>query len=88
VNVSIEQSVRDFIVRELLYEEEAATLDDDESLFARRAIDSIGLLRIVSFLEETYAVQIIDEELIPENMETIRSIATLVRSKQGAAGTR
>ena len=84
--MSVETTTREFILRELLYEEEGATLAEDENLFARRAIDSIGILRLVTFLEETYEVQIDEEDMAPENLQSLRRIAELIRRKQPAAG--
>lgn len=80
--MNIETTIREFILKELLYEEEGVTLGDDESLFSRRVIDSVGLLRLVGFLEETYGVEILANDLAPENLETIRRIADLVRAKR------
>ena len=80
--MSVESTTRDFILRELLYEEEGATLGDDENLFARRAVDSIGLLRLVTFLEETHGIQVDEDDMAPENLQSLRKIAELVRRKQ------
>jgi acyl carrier protein len=84
--MSVESTTRDFVLKELLYEEEGATLAEDENLFARRAIDSIGLLRLVTFLEETYEIQLDDEDMAPENLQSLARIAVLVRRKQASAG--
>ncbi len=71
--MSIEETIRDFLLRELLYAEPGTTLDLDENLFKRRAIDSIGLLRVVGFLESTYDIELIDDDLAPGNLETVGS---------------
>jgi acyl carrier protein len=83
--MDIETTIRDFILKELLYEDEGAALAVDESLFSRRVIDSVGLLRLVGFLEETYQIEILADDLAPEGLETIRRIADLVRRKQATA---
>ncbi len=84
--MDVESTVGDFIVKELLFEEQGAVLDHGENLFTRRAIDSMGMLRLLAFLEKTFGVQILDEDMVPENLETVRSIAALVRRKQATAG--
>ena len=58
---------------------------DDESLFDRGIIDSLGVLKLVAFLEEQYGVCVDDEELIPENFETIALLKEFIESKQVAA---
>jgi acyl carrier protein len=83
--MSVEASIRDFILKELLFEEVDATLADDENLFTRRALDSIGLVRLVAFLEETYDITLGDEDVSPENLGTLRRIGDLVRRKRGEA---
>jgi acyl carrier protein len=80
--MSVESTAREFILKELLYEEEGAQLADDENLFARRALDSIGLLRLVTFLEETYGIQLGEEDMAPENLQSLGRIAELVRRKR------
>ena len=59
-------------------ERQAASLDDDESLFTAHGVDSIGLLRLVGFLEETFGIEILDIDLrqpLPD--ETIAEIRAL-----------
>lgn len=75
------ERVRDFIVDGLRWDGSPEQLTDDYPLIAGGVIDSLGLFRIVEFLEATYGVEIADEELLPESFETLRSIAKLVESK-------
>ncbi len=83
--MSVEATTREFILTELLYEEENATLADDENLFTRRALDSIGLMRLVAFLEETYEITLGDKDVKPENFETLQRVGELVRGKRAGA---
>ena len=53
----------------------------DESLLKTGLIDSLGILDVVAFLEKEFAIAITDEELLPENFESIRSIANFVQQK-------
>jgi acyl carrier protein len=57
-------------------------LDPDESLLDSGIIDSTGVLELVMFLEEQFSIKIEDEELIPENMDTINNILLFLRKKQ------
>jgi acyl carrier protein len=74
-------AVRDFIVNQLNYKEEAE-LTDDYPLIANNVIDSLGIFQTVTFLEEQFDIAIDDEELTPENFDTISAIAQLVESKR------
>ncbi len=55
--------------------------DDDESLLQRGVIDSVNILQLLAFLEEKFLIKVKDEELIPENFETINTITSLIQRK-------
>mgnify|MGYP001796764246 FL=1 len=57
--------------------------DPDEPL----QIDSLGLIRLVAFLENDLAIRIEDEELLAENFATMRALSTLLESKSKPAET-
>ncbi len=62
---------------------DGSKLNDDESLFESGILDSLGVLRLVSFLEERFGVRVKDEELVPENFETLNRLADFVNGKLG-----
>ena len=45
-------------------------------------IDSLGILKLVSAIEEKLKIEVLDEELIPENFQTVNDIVKLIESKQ------
>ncbi len=83
---SIEAILRQYILTEHLYLEERPSLDNDESLFARGVIDSIGLLQVVAFVEDRFDVKIAPDELIPENFGSVNLLKTFIWSKSGSNG--
>jgi acyl carrier protein len=58
-------------------------LSDDESLLDRGIIDSTGVLEIVGFLETEFKISVLDQEMLPENLDSIGNIATYVERKLG-----
>jgi acyl carrier protein len=76
----IESELIDFICTEIAYDR-LTTLAPDEPLL-NGALDSIDVLRLVVFVEERYDTKIEDDELVPENFETVRSLAALLAAKQ------
>jgi len=50
------------------------------------ALDSVGVLRLVVFIEERYSVSIADDELVPDNFGSVGALADLVRSKEVVSG--
>ncbi len=60
------------------------TYADDDSFMDARFLDSTGFLELVHFLEDTYAIKVEDEEMVPENLDSLDAIATFVIRKQAA----
>jgi acyl carrier protein len=77
----IRKTVREFIVREFLQEEDAAELGDSTPLITGGILDSIATLKLVTFLEETYRVEFKAHETDAEYLDTIDDIAHLIESK-------
>ena len=83
---TVAQQVREFIVENFLYGQERAFKDDD-SFLGEGIVDSTGVLQLVSHLEETYGITVEDEDLTPENMDSINSVvAYLSRKMNPVAG--
>lgn len=80
--MSIQDEVRQFIVKNF-YVADAAGLADDASLLDKGVIDSTGVLEVVAHLEEKYGVKVDDAELLPENLDSIARIAAFVQKKKG-----
>lgn len=55
-----------------------STLADDASLLDQGLVDSTGVLEIVAFLEERFGVAVADEELLPENLDSVARLAAFV----------
>jgi acyl carrier protein len=75
-----EVEVREFIVENFRFGEDSG-ITADASLMQEGIIDSTGLLELIMFLEETYGISIADEELVPENLDTIQNIDRFVSLK-------
>jgi acyl carrier protein len=71
-----------FVIDELLMGDNRMKLDHDQSLVNSGAIDSLAILRLIAFVEEQFGVQVEDEELIPDNFETVNIIKDFVESKR------
>ncbi|MEN6466633.1 MAG: acyl carrier protein [Syntrophaceae bacterium] len=79
--VKIKKEVRNFILENFLPEKE---LSDDDSLLETGVIDSTGILEIVSFIQNTCGFIFEDEDLIPDNLDSIEKIAAFVTRKLAA----
>jgi len=77
----IRPQIVDFIVTNFLFDEGEKTLNETESLLESGVIDSTGVLELVAFIEETYQIRIEDEEIMPENLDSVENIVTFVSYK-------
>ena len=81
----IKKTVRDYILQNFLMGDMGVALKDDQSFLDHHILDSTGFIELVTFLETTYKVHIADEEMIPENLDSLDNIARFVASKAKAA---
>ncbi len=80
----IESEIRNFIVENYMYGQSPESLRDTDSFLALGVIDSAGILELVAYLEETFKMQVNDDELLPENLDSIAQVAAYVRRKTGS----
>lgn len=77
-------TVREFIAENFLFRADA-DLDDEQSLLDSGVIDSTGVLEVIAFLEQTFGISIADEEIVPENLDSINNMTRYLASKLPAA---
>jgi acyl carrier protein len=79
--MNIEETVERFVIDELLVGDSQMKLDPDQSLVSSGVIDSLAILRLISFLEEKFGIVVEDDEVVPENFETINIIRAFIEGK-------
>lgn len=75
--------VRAFIASMFLTDS-AVTLGDDDSLLQLQVVDSTGFLELVGFLESEFGIKVSDDEMLPENLDTLACIDGFLERKLGA----
>ena len=81
---SIERKLREFIIQHFLFGDASKPLSDEDSFLEKRIIDSTGVVQLVSFIEEAFGITVQDEEIIPDNLDTIRKLVHFIQKKTGA----
>jgi len=76
-------AIKAFIVSNFLFGKDGGALADDQSFLESGIVDSTGMLELVTFVEEQYGIKIGDDELVPENLDSLRRISTFVARKRG-----
>jgi acyl carrier protein len=66
------------------YVPEGEPLPDDGSLLDRGVIDSTGVLELIGFLQDEFGIEVKDEEMLPENLDSIAKLDAYVATKLGA----
>jgi acyl carrier protein len=80
--MSVTQEVGNFIASELSLGRNSGAPAPDDDLLAKGLVDSHGVMELVGFLEEHYGISIADEELTPENFQSLARIEEYVASKR------
>ncbi|GFO56896.1 acyl carrier protein [Geomonas sp. Red276] len=78
--MSLKEEIRRYVVENFLFGEDAG-LKDDSSFIREGIVDSTGIMQLVSFIQEQYRISVEDEELTPENLDSIRRVTTFVEDK-------
>lgn len=82
---SIKATVRAYIVDNFIMGGDGHDLADADSFMEKHIVDSTGFLELVTFLEETYGFTVEDDEMVPENLDSLDNIQAYVSSKQAGA---
>lgn len=79
------ENVRDFIINNFLFGD-GSNLQDTTSFMQSGIIDSTGILELVNFLEEKHNIKIQDDELVPENLDSVLNVDRFLGKKLSCAG--
>lgn len=79
-----EPAIRAFIMANF-YVADPQTLSDDDSLLDAGIIDSTGVLDLIGFVEQEFGITVADDELVPENLDSISRLSAFVAGKRAVA---
>ena len=77
-------AIRSHIIENYLFGD-GADLSDDTSFLDEGILDSTGVLQVVFYLEDTYNIKVEDDEMLPENLDSINAICGLLERKLNSA---
>ena len=84
--MSVSADIEQFILTELTQGRGITSIAADENLLSKGIVDSHGVMELVGFLEDRYGIAVGDEDLSPENFESVQSIAAFVERKRNGQG--
>jgi acyl carrier protein len=78
--IGTKSKIENYIISATL--SDTKTISDDTLIFETGLLDSMGLLFLIEFIKEEFQVEVTDEELLPENFESVNSITNFITGKQ------
>ncbi len=75
------EEIRQFVIDSFLFGKDGADLSNDDSFLEKGIIDSTGILELIGFLEERFGIAVSDEDLLPENLDSLNRVTAFVGSK-------
>ena len=79
--MDFKNEIRNFILENFMMGMEESELKDADSLLDKGIIDSTGVLELVGFIEEHYQISIEDEELVPDNLDSVNNLIKFIEKK-------
>jgi acyl carrier protein len=79
--MSTEAKLRIFIMENYMFTEDQSALKNSDSFLDMGIIDSTGIMEVILFIEEEFDIEIDDEEMIPENLDSIDNIVAFLAKK-------
>jgi acyl carrier protein len=76
--------VKKFIAKNFLFSDDASAVREDQSLMSSGTLDSTGILELIMFVEERFGLKVADEEMLPENFDSVNAIASFIARKRAA----
>ena len=81
--MDIQTQIKDYIARNLLFSDDGFGYSDDASFLEEGIVDSVGIMELVMFLEETFGISVDDEDLTPDNFDSVNKLANYIKQKTG-----
>jgi acyl carrier protein len=78
---NIKANIRQFIINNFLLGDESKMVSDNVSFMESSIINSTGILEVIMFLEENYNIKVEENELIPENLDSVDNAAAFIIKK-------
>ena len=83
--MEVKEAVRQYIIENFLFGDDAPLESDSMSLLDGGIIDSVGVMELVAFLEQDFELTIADDDLIPENLDSVDNLTAYIGRQQATA---
>lgn len=80
--MSVKQQIKTYVAENFIFSSNGFDLDEDESFLDAGVVDSLGVLELVTFVEETFTIQVADDEIVPDNFDSVNNMSAYIERKQ------
>jgi len=78
----VKNAIKEFLVGTFFLDLSTTPIEDDTSFLDNGIIDSTGILEVINFIQETYEIEVEDDEMLPENLDSLQNIAAYINRKK------
>lgn len=78
----IKSEIKAYIIENFLFGDTETVIEDDDSFMESGILDSTGILELITFIEERYDIKLDDEELLPENLDSLNNLEAFINRKK------
>lgn len=80
----IKTQVRTYIFDNFIMAGDPGDLQDGDSFMEKHILDSTGFIELITFLEESFGIKVEDDDMVPENLDSLDRIENFLRKKKAA----
>lgn len=81
--MSAEKKIRSYILENFLFTNDDKALANNDSFLEKGIIDSTGIMEVIYFIEEHFGIKVDDQEMVPENLDSVSNLVAFVGRKGG-----
>lgn len=79
--MTVEDKVRNYILENYLFSDDQSMLNSADSFLQKGILDSTGILEVIYYLEDEFSVVVDDEEMLPENLDSVNNLVAYIARK-------
>lgn len=77
-DMEVKEQIKQYIAENFLFSSNGFDMDDDESFLEAGVVDSLGVVELVTFVEETYNFEVPDDDIVPDNFDSVDNLAAYI----------
>lgn len=81
--MSTEDKLRTYILENYLFSDDQSELDNADSFMGKGILDSTGIMEVIFYIEEEFGIEISEEEMVPDNLDSINNLLAFLKKKNG-----